>query len=486
MFVKEKFCKTKIMCTLGPSCDNEETLRSLLKEGLDGVRFNFSLGTHEENLTRIERFRKVEKEFGIKIPMILDTKGPKIRLGDFKESVLLTEGQKYILTINDVIGDEKKASVSYKGLVKDLKPGDKVSIDDGLIELKVDNITDSDVNCTVLNTGKIGSKKGVNLPGVKISLPTFSKKDIEDLKFAVDNKFDFVAASFVRTKQDCLDVKKYLKDFGGENIQVIAKIENQEGLDNFDEILPLVEGIMVARGDLGAEIPIEKLPFEQKKMLKKCLANGKLTIIAAQMLDSMMVNPRPSRAEVTDISNAIIDGSSVIMLSGETANGKHPIEALKFMNIIAREAENHLNLLELSCSLGEFENLANSNPELYYKRVIEYSSCVTANLLNAKAIICLTRNGITPNILSGYRPKSPIFAITTNELVARQLALVWNVNPIFFNEFTDPQDMVDKSVKKLKDIQILNSGDTVVIAGGDVEDKNGKYTATISFVMKVN
>ena len=261
MQVKQKFCRTKIICTLGPACDNEETLRGLIKEGLDGARFNFSHGTHPEHLERIQRFRKIEKEFGLRFPCILDTKGPEIRLGKFAEPVVLQEGQKFKLTTNEVQGDINQATVSHKGITKDLKPGDTVLIDDGLVELTVDSLTETDVNCTVKNTGKISSNKGVNLPGIKTTLPSLTEKDIGDLKFGVENGFDYVAASFIRTKEDCLNIKKYLKDFGGEHIKLIVKIENQEGLDNFDDILTACDGVMVARGDLRVKIPVERIPI---------------------------------------------------------------------------------------------------------------------------------------------------------------------------------------------------------------------------------
>ena len=265
MQVRRKFCKTKIICTLGPACDNEETLKELIQEGLDAARFNFSHGSHPEHKERIERFRKVEKELGFKFPCILDTKGPEIRLGKFEQPVILKEGQKFTLTTNEVMGDINQATVSHKGITKDLKVGDSVLIDDGLVELKVDNLTETDVICTVKNSGKVSSNKGINLPGIKTSLPSLTEKDISDLKFGVENGFDMVAASFIRTKQDCLNIRKYLKDFGGEHIQLIVKIENQEGLDNFDDILTACDGVMVARGDLGVEIPVERIPIEQKK-----------------------------------------------------------------------------------------------------------------------------------------------------------------------------------------------------------------------------
>ena len=483
MQVKKKFCKTKIICTLGPACDNEETLRGLIREGLDAARFNFSHGTHEEHKERIERFRKVEKEFGLKLPCILDTKGPEIRLGKMEAPVVLQEGQKFILTINDCVGNIEKASLSHKGITKDLKVGDHLSIDDGLVELKVDDVTETDLICTVLNSGKISSNKGVNLPGVKTSLPSLTEKDIGDLKFGIENGFDMVAASFIRTKEDCLNIKKYLKEFGGEHIQLIVKIENQEGLDNFDEILTACEGVMVARGDLGIEIPVERIPYEQKKMIRKCCLAGKYSITATQMLDSMINNPRPTRAEVTDVANAIIDGSSVIMLSGETAAGKHPIEAVRYMNTIALETEKHLDLTELAYSLKDLKNI-DLKDDLSYKKAIDYSVCVTANLLNAAAIISVTADGISPIILSNYRPKAPIFAITTSERVARNLSLIWNVQPVFVPEGSNDRDLVHQGIEKFKEMKFLVPGDTVVISGNE-KNRETKNANMVSFVVKV-
>ena len=485
MQVKQKFCRTKIICTLGPTCDNEGTIRALIKEGLDGARFNFSHGTQAEHKERIERFRKVEKEFGFKLPCILDTKGPEIRLGKFAEPVVLQKGQKYTLTIkDDVIGDINQASVSHKGIVKDLKPGDTVLIDDGLVEMTVESITETDVICEVKNSGTVKSNKGVNLPGIKTTLPSLTEKDISDLKFGVENGFDFVAASFIRSKDDCLKIKQYLKDFGGEHIQLIAKIENQEGLDNFDQILEACEGVMVARGDLGVEIPVERIPFEQKKMIRKCCKAGKIVITATQMLDSMINNPRPTRAEVTDISNAIIDGTSVIMLSGETASGKYPVEAVRYMNNIALETEKHLDLTELSKSLKDFKKIDLTN-NIAYKKVIDYSVCVTANLLKASAIICVTKDGLSPLILSAYRAKSPIFAITSNEIIARRLSLVWNVQPVFVEVYSNQRELVQKGIEKFKEMKFLVPGDTVVVAGHDDQLDEEKQAAMVSYVVRV-
>jgi len=483
MQVKQKFCKTKIICTLGPACDNEETLRGLIREGLDAARFNFSHGTHPEHKERIERFRKIEKEFGLKLPCILDTKGPEIRLGKFEQPVVLQEGQKFTLTTKEVMGDINQATVSHKDITKDLKVGDNVLIDDGLVEMVVDNITDTDVVCTVKNTGKVSSNKGVNLPGIKTSLPSLTEKDIGDLKFGVENGFDMVAASFIRTKEDCINIKKYLKEFGGEHMPLIVKIENQEGLDNFDEILTACEGVMVARGDLGVEIPVERIPIEQKKMIRKSCRAGKFVITATQMLDSMINNPRPTRAEVTDIANAIIDGSSVVMLSGETAAGKHPIEAVRYMNSIALETEKHLDLTELSYSMRDLKNLDLKN-DVAYRKVIDYSACVTANLLNAAAIISVTDHGLNPVILSNYRAKAPIFAITKSERVARNLSLIWNVQPVFVPESENTKDLVQKGIEKFKEMKFLAPGDTVVICGTE-KSKEEKNASMVSFVVKV-
>ena len=483
MQVKHNFCRTKIICTLGPASDNEEIIRGLIKEGFDGARFNFSHGTHPEHLERIQRFRKIEKEFGVKIPCILDTKGPEIRLGKFDKPVILQKGQKYTLTTKEVPGDINQATVSYKGITKDIKPGNNVLIDDGLVELTVDNITETDVVCTVKNPGKIDSNRGVNLPGIKATLPSLTEKDIGDLKFGVENGFDYVAGSFIRKKEDCLAIKKYLKEFGGEHIKLIAKIENQEGLDNFKEILLASDGIMVARGDLGVEIPFEKIPIEQKKMIKKCCRAGKIVITAAQMLDSMINNPRPTRAEVTDISNSIIDGSSAIMLSGETASGNYPIESVHYMNKIALETEKHIDFMELSSSLRDFKNVDLSQ-QISYKKVIDYSVCVTANLLKAAAIICVTVDGLSAAILSSYRAKAPIFAITKNEQVARHLSLVWNVQPVFVESSINIRDLIQSGVEKLKEMKFLIPGDTVVITGDD-EQNEGEHASTVSFVMNV-
>lgn len=485
MVIKNKFCKTKIICTLGPACDDENILKQLIAEGLDGARFNFSHGTHPDHKVRIERFRKVEAEMGLKIPCILDTKGPEIRTGNYAEPVQLQEGQKFTFTINECDGDANHCYVTHKGIVKDVKPGDKILIDDGLIITEVESITETDVVVKVMNTGTIKSHKGINIPNVKITLPSLTEKDIADLKFGVENGYDWVAASFIRTKEDVLAIRKHLDDFGGQRIKIISKIENQEGIDNYDEILSVSDGIMVARGDMGVEIPIERVPIEQKKMIRKCVKAGKLVITATQMLDSMIVNPRPTRAEVTDIANAIIDGTSVVMLSGETASGKHPVEAVRFMNTICLETEKHLNLTELTVSLKEFKQKDMENPE-NYREAVCYSQIVTANILKASAIICITKDGKKARTLSKFKGRCPIFAITPDENTARMLSLEWNVQQIYVEKFDNFGDLIQQGIKKLKDMKLLDTGDSVVISGKAEKNSNERFASSIGGVMKIH
>ena len=476
--IKQNFCRTKIICTLGPACDNEVILEQMIREGLDGGRFNFSHGNYKEHKERLERFRRVEEKCGLKLPTILDTKGPEIRLGSFKEPVVLYQNQQYILTTRDnIIGTKEIASVSHKGITKDVKVGDRILIDDGLVELEALKITETDIICKVQNTGKINSNKGINLPDSKTSLPSLTEKDINDLKFACDNNFDFIAGSFIRSKEDCINIKKFLFQFGGPQIKLISKIENQEGIDNFDEILSVSDGIMVARGDLGVEIPLERVPIEQKNMIRKCNEAGKLVITATQMLDSMIVNPRPTRAEVTDIANSIIDGTSVIMLSGETAAGKHPVETVHYMNQIALETEKSLNLNKLSVDLDEIKTL-NLDKEDDYRNCINYSCCVTANLMKAKGIICVSSNDKAAMCLSKFRPKSPIFCITNNEQAARHLSLEWNVQPVYVQNENRFNILIDEGIKKFKKMGFLTPGDNVVICGEDNKDTTNIKTGS--------
>ncbi|NLL05711.1 MAG: pyruvate kinase [Clostridiaceae bacterium] len=452
--------KTKIICTLGPAVDNEDTLRKLMKKGVDIVRLNFSHGTHEEHKIRVDQFKKIRDELKLPIPLLLDTKGPEIRLGNFEDGeVVLKEGEYFTLINEDIIGDINKCSISYKELYKDVKKGTRILINDGLVELEVLNIKGKDIVCEVLNGGIIGNRKGVNVPEVEVNLPSLTEKDIEDIKFAIENEFDFIAASFVRKASDVIDIKKVLENNSGNDINVIAKIENREAIEKVDEIIKVSDGIMVARGDLGVEIPVEEVPVVQKMLIEKCYRTGKPVITATQMLDSMIRNPRPTRAETSDIANAIYDGTSAIMLSGETAIGKYPIETFETMAKIARKAE-------ASIDYGDrFEKMKhNFSPNV--TNAISHATCTTALDLKASAIITVTHSGHTARMISRFRPQCPIIATTVSPRVQRQLSLSWGVLPYLVSEASSTDEMFDVGVEKALESNLVRNGDLVVITAG--------------------
>ncbi len=452
--------KTKIICTLGPAVDNEDTLRKLMQKGMDIVRLNFSHGTHEEHKIRVERFKKIREELKLPIPLLLDTKGPEIRLGNFEGGeVVLKEGERFILVNDDILGDISKCSVSYKELYKDVKKGTRILINDGLVELEVLNIKGKDIICEVLNGGIIGNRKGVNVPEVEVNLPALTEKDIEDIKFAIENEFDFIAASFVRKASDVIDIKKVLESNFGHDINVIAKIENREAIENADEIIKVSDGIMVARGDLGVEIPVEEVPVVQKMLIKKCYRTGKPVITATQMLDSMIRNPRPTRAETSDIANAIYDGTSAIMLSGETAIGKYPLETFETMAKIARKAE-------ASIDYGDrFQKMQHAfSPNV--TNAISHATCTTAQDLKASAIITVTHSGHTARMISRFRPQCPIIATTVSPRVQRQLSLSWGVLPYLVLEASSTDEMFDVGVEMALESKLVRNGDLVVITAG--------------------
>ena len=413
----ENFKKTKIVCTIGPASETPEMLKTLIAEGMNVCRLNFSHGSHEEHKARIDTIKQVRDDVEKPVAILLDTKGPEIRTGDFsKPEVQLTAGQKFIITMDDVIGDETKCTVSYKDLVNDVDKNDRILIDDGLIELVVLSKTDKDIECEVKNTGIVKNKKGVNVPNVKINLPAITEKDKEDIIFGIENDIEYIAASFVRKASDVLAIREVLENNNGQNIKIISKIENQEGVDNIDEILEVSDGIMVARGDLGVEIPTEDIPMVQKEIIKKCNDLSKVVITATQMLDSMMRNPRPTRAEVTDVANAIYDGTDAIMLSGETAAGKYPVEAVKVMAKIARATENSFDYEQI---LKQKKN----HMQVTITNAISHATCTTAMDLKAKAIITATSSGYTARMVSSYRPVAPIIATTSNSKSYRQMSL---------------------------------------------------------------
>ncbi|MCQ2978199.1 MAG: pyruvate kinase [Clostridia bacterium] len=474
---------TKIICTLGPAVDNEDAVRELILSGLDAARFNFSHGDYEQHSERLNRFRKVESELDRKIPCILDTKGPEIRLGKFDTPVTLNPGDEFILTTEEVIGDSHKATISHKGLPKDVIVGTTILLDDGLVELEVKSISNTEIACTVKNQGTVSSNKGVNVPNTKTSLPSLTEKDVNDLKFGADNNFDYVAASFIRTKEDILIIKKYLENFGKPDIKVIAKIENQEGIDNFDDILSVSDGIMVARGDLGVEVPVEKLPGLQKMMIKKTVHAGKIVITATQMLDSMIKNPRPTRAEVSDVANAIIDGTSAIMLSGETANGSYPIEALRTMSKIAEEAESHMDYGSLDAPINIKD--ANLNDKDIYRQCINFSVYVTAKILQTKAILCVSEEGKSPKVLSKFRPSCPILVVTPNEKCAKQLSLEWGIKAAYIPEVEGFDEKLNAGIEKFKMLGILEKGDSVVLSGGATHSEDSLSRQMLGGILKV-
>lgn len=453
--------KTKIVCTLGPAVDDEEILKKLLLKGMNVARLNFSHGSHDEHRQRVDRLKKVRSMLGLPVPLLLDTKGPEIRIGKFENNmqVDLKDGEPFILVNEDILGDTTKVSVSYKQLYKDIKKGNRVLINDGLVELEVMEIKAKDVYCRVVNGGIISNNKGVNVPGVEINLPSLTEKDIADIKFAVENEFDFIAASFVRKASDVVEIKKNLEKFGGSDIKVIAKIENRQGIQNSDEIIKVADGIMVARGDLGVEIPVEEVPIVQKMLIEKCYKNGKPVITATQMLDSMMRNPRPTRAEASDVANAIYDGTSAIMLSGETAAGKYPIESIEMMAKAAEKAENSLNYWKrfTSVNYDMMQSVTNA---------ISHATCTTAMDLKAAAIITVTQTGHTARMISRFKPACPIVATTVSERVQRQLALSWGVIPYIVEEASSTDEMFDSGVEKALESGLVRNGDLVAITAG--------------------
>ena len=466
--------KTKIICTLGPSTDDENVLRSLIKAGMNVARLNFSHGDYDEQLRRINMVKKLRDEMEQPIAILLDTKGPEIRIGEFEnKSVVLEKGQNFTLTTRDVLGNENEVSISYSELPYRIKPGDRILIDDGLVELIPIEITETDIQCFVRNGGKLSNKKSINLPGINLDMPYMTQKDRDDIIFGIKHNVDFIAASFVRCESDVKDVFDVLQKNGGTHIKVIAKIENNEGVENIDGILAAANGIMVARGDMGVEISFEKLPAIQKMLIKKCYAAGKIAITATQMLDSMVHNPRPTRAEVSDVANAVYDGTSAIMLSGETAAGDYPVESVITMSEIAECTENSINYT------GRFlrEKVKNNT----ITDAVCHASCTTAIDLNASAIVALTLTGHTARMISKFRPNCPIIAATTNENNYHQLALSWGVIPVMNDVQKDMDALFESAIQKLDEISIARHGDRVIIIGGAHLDAIG-----ISDVMRVH
>ena len=451
--------KTKIICTLGPSTDKEGVLRDLIANGMNVARFNFSHGSHEEHLGRLEKLKALREELGKPVAALLDTKGPEIRLKDFKNGVEnLVAGQTFTLTTRDVEGTNEICSITYKDLPMDVEPNGTIMLDDGLIKLQIQTVNDTDIVCTVLNNGKIKNKKGVNVPGVHLSMPYMSQRDKDDIIFGIQQGYDFIAASFVRTAQDVYDIRNLLNQYDS-NIRIIAKIENREGVNNIDSILAAADAVMVARGDLGVEIDFTELPGIQKTIIDRSFSFGKPIVTATQMLDSMIVNPRPTRAEISDVANAIYDGTSAIMLSGETAAGAYPVEALKTMSAIAERTEQegfHLR-----------SRTMDSNPgKISVSDATAHAACLTARDVNAAAIVTVSESGTTARLLSKYRPQQPIIACVMREQVQRQLSLSWGITPLMMSLAHSTDELIEMSTALAKENGYLHNGELAVVTAG--------------------
>ncbi len=452
--------KTKIVCTLGPASDSEEIIRQLMLAGMNVARMNFSHGTHESHLKTLNILKKVREELNLPVAALLDTKGPEIRLRDFAEgSVELERGQTFTLTTEEIMGTKDRASISYKELPRDVAQGSTILIDDGLIAMKVVDVTDTEIVCRVVNGGRVSNHKGINVPGCHLSMPFISKTDYDDLVFGAENDYDFVAASFTRSAQDILDLRQVLSKHGKDDIRVIAKIENGEGIENIDEIIRVSDGIMVARGDLGVEVPFEEVPVLQKMIIQKCYQAGKIAITATQMLESMIENPRPTRAEVADVANAVYDNTSAVMLSGETAAGKYPVEAVRTMARIARSAEGAIEYRKL---LHDYQPSA--DPDI--TNAISHACCTTAADLHASAVVTVTRSGFTARMLSKYRPEAPIIAFTMDEGVRRKLNLSWGVTPMMIKREDSTDRLFDLAVDTAQEAGLVKLGEVVVISAG--------------------
>lgn len=452
--------KTKIICTLGPATDKDGVLETLIKEGMDVARFNFSHGDHETHRQRLEKLKELRHKLHKPVAAMLDTKGPEVRVCSFKDGkVEVKRGDEFTLTTRKVDGDEHIVQITFADLPKDVSVGTTILIDDGLIELKVLEITDTDIKCEVINGGVISNSKGVNIPNVDLSMPYLSDRDKSDLLFGIEQGFDLIAASFVRTAGDVLQIRRFLEEHNCYSINIIAKIENSQGVDHIDEIIQVSDGIMVARGDMGVEIPNEEVPVIQKMIIKKVYNAGKQVITATQMLDSMMKNPRPTRAETADVANAIYDGTSAIMLSGETAAGLFPIDALKTMVRIAVRTEQDIDYRKRFYSLER-----KANPDV--TDAISHATCTTAHDINAKAIVTVTKSGRTARMISRYRPACDVMACTTYENVCRQLNMSWGVTPVLINEEQDTFELFENAVHQIVEEGYFKTDDLVVITAG--------------------
>ena len=472
--------KTKVVCTMGPNTNDSELLKKLIENGMDVARFNFSHGDHEEQKSRMDLLKELRQELNTNTAILLDTKGPEIRTGVLKggKRIMLKAGEQFTLTTEEIEGDESKVSITYEGLVQDVDAGRVILIDDGLIELKVVGKSEKEIFCEVINGGELGERKGVNVPNVAVRLPAITEKDKDDIRFGVEQGIDFIAASFVRNAECVLEIKAYLKELGAPYVPIIAKVENAEGIKNIDEIIRAADGVMVARGDLGVEIPAEEVPYLQKMIIQKCNMNFKTVITATQMLDSMMRNPRPTRAEVTDVANAVYDGTDAVMLSGETAQGKYPLEALQMMVHIIQNTEQHLDYEGMLEKTGGHLKSGVSS-------AIGYSSVLAASNLNAKCIITPSVSGATARVVSNLRPRQVILGVTPNERTLRRMSIYWGVKPIKSQAFNTTDDICDGAIELAKVKQFVETGEIVVITAGIPSPNVKKERSATSNMMRI-
>ena len=472
--------KTKIICTMGPNTNDESLMRKLVQSGMDIARFNFSHGDHEEQKMIMDMLKKIRDEEGKPIAILLDTKGPEIRTGILKDGkkVMLQAGNVFTLSTEDIVGDETKTSITYPGLVADVQVGSTILIDDGLIELKVKEKRDTEIVCKIVNGGELGERKGVNVPNVPVRLPAITDKDRDDLRFGVEQKVDFIAASFVRNAECILEIKAFLKECGAPYIPVIAKIENAEGIKNIDEIIRCADGIMVSRGDLGVEIPAEEVPYLQKMIIQKCNDNYKPVITATQMLDSMIRNPRPTRAEVTDVANAVYDGTDAVMLSGETAQGKYPVEALQMMVHIVESTEEHLDYDLILKKAGEHRMKSASS-------ALGHATVTTANNLRAKCIITPTVSGATARVVSKFKPQMDIIGVSPNETTLRRMQIYWGVRPLKSIEVHTTEDICNSAIDLICAKQMAETGDVVILTAGIPSTNVAGVKTGVSNMMRI-
>lgn len=472
--------KTKIICTMGPNTNDRNLMKKLVENGMDIARFNFSHGDHAEQKERMDMLKSIREEVGKPVAILLDTKGPEIRTGLLKDGkkVMLDAGQTFTLTTEVIEGDESRVSITYDGLAEDVEIGKKILIDDGLIELEVKKIADTEIVCKVLNGGELGQRKGVNVPNVPVRLPALTEKDREDIVFGIQQGVDFIAASFVRSAEGILEIKALLKEHKAPHIPIIAKIENAEGIKNIDEILHCADGIMVARGDLGVEIPAQEVPYLQKWLIQKCNDNYKPVITATQMLDSMIRNPRPTRAEVTDVANAVYDGTDAVMLSGETAQGKYPLEALQMMVEIVKNTEQHLDYDMLLAKAQE-------NRKKSISSAIGYSSVTTAASLNAKCIITPTASGATARVVSKFKPEAMIVGVSPNEESLRRMQIYRGVYPVKSIPYQTTDEICEEAIDLAKAKGFAETGDIVVVTAGIPSPAVKKAREGMSNMMRI-